>query len=137
MVYSIRWQDPALWPGTLRHVPPGFTPVVCADEAKPLIRPHIQAAGLPPWRASVFETLWNAALDRGMQPSGLLLLRLDDLSEVIGHSTTGTVRRWAQFCHRRGLWVNVPGKLMPPPSPGSGLRTRAYLTVRPRTGTAI
>jgi uncharacterized protein (DUF433 family) len=88
------------------------------------------AAGLPDTRARHFQELWTAWLDRGMQPSGLVLSRLNGLTDVLGHRTTGTIRRWMQFCQRRSLCVYVPGKLLPSRSPGSGERTRAFLVIR-------
>lgn len=133
VTYIIRWRDPVIWPGMLQHVPPGFEVVTDRFSAKQLIDSHIAAAGLPATRAAHFRRLWVAWLDRGMQPSGLVLSRLEDLTDVLGHSTTGTIRRWMQFCKRRPLCVNVPGKLLPARNAGSGERTRAFLVIRPAT----
>lgn len=113
----------------LAHVPDGFTVVTDLAAATSLIDPHIERAGLPPTRARHFRLLWQTCLQRGMQPSGLVLCRLSDLVGVLGHETKGTVQRWAQFCHRRQLWVHVPGALTP--SMGTGGRFRAYLVILP------
>lgn len=131
MAYQIRWKDPVLWPGVLRAVPTGFRVVTDPRSAHSLIEPEIVKVGLPPVRAAAFAALWHANLDRGLLPSGLLLLRQGGLVDALGHTSTGTVRRWAQFCTRRGLWLHVPGKLHPPLQPGSGRRTRAYVLLQP------
>lgn len=130
VAYVIRWRDPVLWPGMLRHVPQGFEAVTDPQDARGLIGPQIVAAGLPEIRAEHFQTLWMAWLDRGMQPSGLVLSRLGALTDAIGHESTGTIRRWMQFCQRRRLCVYVPGKLSPSRNAGSGERTRAFLVVK-------
>lgn len=134
MTYLLYWQDAALRPGVLRNVPEGFEPVTDLHAALGLIDPHIRAAGLPPVRAAHFGVLWRECLREAMLPSGLLLVRLSPLADVLGHSTSATVRRWSAFCDRRGLWVHVPGKLVPPRAPGSGQRCRARLVVRPIPG---
>jgi hypothetical protein len=115
----------------LKQVPAGFEAVTDRDAALPLIEDHIHAAGLPPRRAGHFRALWQGWLHEDMQPSGLVLRRLPALADLIGHATTGTVKRWAQFCDRRLLCAYVPGRLMPSVYPESGQRTRAYLVIRP------
>jgi hypothetical protein len=116
----------------LVHVPPEFEAVTNLHAALPLIEPHIRAAGLPATRAEHFQALWRAFLQRGMQPSGLVLHRLPGLIDVLGHTTTGTAGRWAQFCTRRRLWVHVPGRFVPPIQPASEQRVRAYLVIKPK-----
>jgi hypothetical protein len=125
----IRWRDPALWPGVLAHVPPGCQVVRERDRAE---QAGVAAfASLDKRRRRQYTDMWLAALDLGLQPSGLLLVNLLSLASVIGHRSPRMPRAMNQFCIEQKVWCRVPGKLYPHPRDGDlpGQRSFCYLVI--------
>lgn len=126
----IRWRDPGLWPYVQRHIPAGYTVVTDLDQATKL--GHAVFAGLVPYRRDQYGLLWDAALDTGWQPSGLLPVCLAALAPVLWHGSSTVPKRFGRFCLDEGLWCRVPGKLYPPRRDGApGERCRCYLILTP------
>jgi hypothetical protein len=127
-VRLIRWQDPALWPDVLELVPPGFVAVTDRDRAGEL--GYLACGGLAPLQREQYRLLWEAALDTGFQPSGLLVTCLVTLAPVLGHTSATVPKQFARFCVEEKLWVRVPGKLYPHPRGDvRGRRSRCFLVI--------
>jgi len=85
MSARIRWRDPGLWPYVQGHIPVGY--VAVTDEHQAAKLGHAAFAGLLPFRRNQYGRMWDAALDAGFQPSGLLLVCLTALAPIISHSS--------------------------------------------------
>lgn len=125
----IRWRDPVLWPNVLATVPPGYEPVDDRDAADSLAEAtfrHLASRKLDQYR-----TLWKAALDAGLQPSGLLLMRIAHLAPAIGLTSKAVPEQWFKLLCDHGVLHYVPGSLYPHGSGPGATRTRCYLILRP------
>jgi hypothetical protein len=126
----IRWRDAALWPKVQQHVPAGYRAVSDVDRALEI---GLEAfSGLYSLQQQQYTALWEAAIERGLQPSGLLLTCVSTLSPVIGHTSPTVAKRFGRFCATQRLWCRVPGRLYPAPREDApGQRTRCHLILEP------
>lgn len=124
----IRWRDRILWPTTLATVPLGYEPV--KDRPTADVIAEAAFAGLDDRRLEQYRTLWRTALDQGLQPSGLLLMRIGALAPAIGLVSKTVPEQWYRMLERKGVLHHVPGKLYPHGSRPGNVRTRCYLILR-------
>lgn len=113
----------------LATVPHGYQPVRDRESADALADAAFR--GLPQRQLDHYRALWNAALDDGLQQSGLLLLRLGALAPRIGLTSKTTPMRWCNYLTERQILHRVPGRLYPHGSRPGPWRTRSYLILRP------
>lgn len=129
----IRWQDPLLWPADLAYVPEGYVAVTQRPAARRRIRDALaDDPELSNLNRGRYAALWNACLTRGMQPSGMVLVNMNSLTEWFGFGSRLIPNRFGRWCTAHHVWVYVPGKLAPyPQGTAVGRRTRVYLVIQP------
>lgn len=124
----IHWRHPVLLQGVLAAVPPGYEPVTdraTADSVAETAFGHLDSR-----KRHQYRTLWKAALDTGLQPSGLLLMRITHLAGAIGLRSKAVPEQWSKLLRDYGVLHYVPGRLYPHGSRPGPTRTRCYLILR-------
>lgn len=125
----IRWRDPVLWPGLREAVPAGYE--VVTDRATADAVAEDTFTRLSPVRRSRYRTLWKTALDTGLQPSGLLLMRIHTLASAVSLKSKTVPGQWYKHLTMHNVLLYVPGQLYPVGSHPGNIRTRCYLILQP------